>query len=319
VHREFRKLLEQATGVSGFIIAVNIDVRGFSPFSMKVDSSETAIFIKSIYRKLIDGYFSDASFFKPAGDGLLIMLPYTEENLKEKASKSIATCLSVLKDFHSFCANEPMVNFEVPEAVGIGLSRGAACRLVSGDKTLDYSGRVLNLASRLMDLARPCGVVFDSGFGIQLLPKVLRNKFSRTKVYIRGIAEKEPVEILYTKEHTRISPMSKKPYEKIKWKTVTDARTLREIKTSLPRRIYSLPSEPLDSEQLIVRIEYPAVYKGARKKGLVVIARFNKFEYYMEAGEPTVSVSYEALAKKLEKEGVKDSWEVKIEIMYPEQ
>ena len=51
----------------------------------------------------------------------------------------------------------------------IGISRGTVCRLVSKGKTLDYSGRVVNLASRLMDDARPSGVVFDASVGIDLL------------------------------------------------------------------------------------------------------------------------------------------------------
>ena len=81
MHREFRELLEKATGFSEFVVAINVDIRGFSPFSKTVESPEVAMFIKRVYMKLIDEYFSNASFFKPTGDGLLVILPYTEENL----------------------------------------------------------------------------------------------------------------------------------------------------------------------------------------------------------------------------------------------
>lgn len=137
MHRELKKLLEKATGFSEFIVAVNIDIREFSLFSMKVESSETAIFIKKVYKKLIDEYFPNASFFKPTGDGLLIILPYIEENLKEVVTNTIKSCLKILVDFGSFCTNDPMINFGVPGRVGIGLSRGAACRLISENKILD--------------------------------------------------------------------------------------------------------------------------------------------------------------------------------------
>jgi len=49
MHREFRELLERATGFSEFVVAVNVDIRGFSPFSKTVESPEVAMFIKSLY------------------------------------------------------------------------------------------------------------------------------------------------------------------------------------------------------------------------------------------------------------------------------
>ena len=77
MHRRFRKLLEDATGESEFVIAVNLDIREFTQFSQKVESPDVTMFIKRVYMKLIDEYFVDACFFKPAGDGLLILIPYT--------------------------------------------------------------------------------------------------------------------------------------------------------------------------------------------------------------------------------------------------
>ena len=114
MHRTFRKLLENATGVSEFVIAINLDIRGFSSFSKEVESPDAAIFIKKVYRKLIDDYFPNASFFKPTGDGLLIILPYTENNLQDILRNTINSCFKALTNFGSFCANDPMINFNVP-------------------------------------------------------------------------------------------------------------------------------------------------------------------------------------------------------------
>jgi class 3 adenylate cyclase len=318
MHREFRELLEKATGFSEFVVAINVDIRGFSPFSKTVESPEVAMFIKRVYMKLIDEYFSNASFFKPTGDGLLIIIPYTEENLDEVVINSIKTCLQVLVDFGSFCSNDPMINFDVPGKVGIGLSRGSACRLLSEDKTLDYSGSVLNLASRLMDLARPRGIVFDANFGIELLPDELIDLFAKESVYIKGIADREPIDIYYYKDYTNISPQSKQPIEEVKWKVVEDTRKLRQIKES--NRFFStLTSKPMDSDRIKVRITHPKVVRGKKREDLISMFYFKNFEYYLDAGKPRLNLEFDALAKRLEGNGVKGSWDVKIEVMYPEK
>jgi len=62
-----------------------------------------------------------------------------------------------------------MTNFPTPDKIGIGITRGSVCCIMSGSKILDYSGRNLNLASRLMEMARPSGIVFDESFGLDLL------------------------------------------------------------------------------------------------------------------------------------------------------
>jgi class 3 adenylate cyclase len=169
MHREFKELLKDATGMSEYVIAVNLDIRGFSSFSKKVESPDVAVFIKKVYLKLLDGYFPNASFFKPTGDGLLLTIPYNESNLQANVRQTIDSSLEITKTFCTFCENDPMITFETPKKIGIGLSRGTACCLISQDKIMDYSGRVLNLASRLMDVARPSGIVFDAVFGEGLL------------------------------------------------------------------------------------------------------------------------------------------------------
>ena len=57
MHTQFRGHLENAKGQSEFIIAVNLDIRGFSSFSKNVESPDVAMYIKRIYMKLIDNYF----------------------------------------------------------------------------------------------------------------------------------------------------------------------------------------------------------------------------------------------------------------------
>jgi class 3 adenylate cyclase len=155
MHRELRRLLHAATGRSEFVVALFLDVRGFSGFARLAESTETAAYLRSLYKRILDNHFQEAAFFKPTGDGLLIVLRYDEGILSETVNAAVRGALAVVANFPTICADDPMINFEVPKELGVGISRGAATALVSGRKTLDYSGRRLNLAARLRPSASP--------------------------------------------------------------------------------------------------------------------------------------------------------------------
>jgi class 3 adenylate cyclase len=319
MHNLLKKELCKAKGVSEFIIGVNLDIRGFSAFSKKVESPEAAVFLKKVYTKLIDNYFSEASFIKPTGDGLLIIIPYTEEELSEVAKRTMKFCLNVVRDFGSFCTNDPMINFEVPTKVGIGLSRGTACRLFSGKVTLDYSGRVLNLASRLMDLARPSGIVFDADFGITLLEDEQRKLFEKDSVYIKGIAERQPIEIYYTKNLTTIPALNKQALDKIKWGEITFNYTLEKIRDLGPTFFVDFPEEPIDPKEIKVQISHSATKQEKKMRGFAMIFGFTNFEYLVEAGKSKIRMQFDALATRLEANKVKNHWIVAIKVVYPKR
>src|SRR5918996_3324855 len=145
MHRQLKDLLHQARGESHLVLVVFLDTRGFSAWMS--ESSEAAIFLRSTYTKILDDYFSTASFFKPTGDGLLIILDYDDANLRKVVQTAVQTSIRLIEDFPNICAGDPMVNFETPDKLGIGIARGAATSLISDGKTLDYSGRPLNLAA----------------------------------------------------------------------------------------------------------------------------------------------------------------------------
>lgn len=319
MHRAFRKALNDATGVSEFVIVVNLDIRGFSAFSKTCESPDTAMFIKRVYMKFLDDYFADlASFFKPTGDGLLLTIPYNEENLQEIAQKTVSLCFDCLSDFGSFCVNDPMVPFEVPTKLGIGIARGTACRLVSKGKTLDYAGRVLNLASRLMDFARPTGLVLDGAFDMNLLDdEQIESLEGDSNVYIRGIAEKEPIEIFYTKDLTQIPSHCHQPIAKISWVTFKEEIKLREINEKGPRFRYYLENSPADPDDISVQIEFPAVRKERRIKDTVSLHDFSNFDFKFDADAPMIVMDYATLYKYLKTRSVKDNWDVTITIRYP--
>ncbi len=315
MHRVFKKLIDEAVGQSEFVVVVNVDVRGFSSFSKTVESPNAAMFIKRVYKKIIDNYFPNAIFFKPTGDGLLLLIPYDEKSLKSVANEVVETSLKLVDDFRDFCKDDPMINFSVPDLIGIGVSRGSACRLTSKKTILDYSGSVLNLASRLMDIARPSGVVFDSAFGIDLLSPELSSKFATDEIYVKGIAESEPVPIFFTSDKTVIQPINKNPINKANWQVETIETNFKEIKT-IERFRYKLKSEPIDKGQVTVTCTYPKIVNLKQYKNLVSFWDLDNVVVVQDAGIHAIFIDYRVVAQKLTPLGMKDSWKVSFNIKY---
>lgn len=318
---ELKELLKDAEGKPQLVVAVNADIRGFSPFSNR-DSYDVALFIKKVYIKLIDQYFAEASFVKPTGDGLLAVFHYTDSDYKEVIGRTIKDCLSVVKDFPSFFIGDNVVRFEVPKKIGIGLSSGTACRLVFGDdKTLDYSGKTLNLASRLMEFARPSGVVFDSSVGIELLPHELMESFAKDKVCIRGIEDKIPIDIYHTKD-TIIHPSDREP-KTIRWRSVRKRMTVRKLRhvarVASSLRI-DLPTVPADLNSITVLASYavPALKrKGERGDYIIEISR-SEVESFQFGGKPKLRVGVAKVGSSIAKTRPKSEDIVTFEVSYAE-
>jgi class 3 adenylate cyclase len=261
MNRIFRKLLDNAAGITEHIVAVVLDIREFTPFCKDTESPDVAVFLKNVYTRIIDAYFPNASFYKPTGDGLLVIVPYSAKSLQATVSQVVGTCLRLVEDFRKFCKDEPMINFPVPDKIGIGICRGIACRISSDGTILDYSGRVINLSSRLMDIARPSGVVIDSGLGLHLLPDEMQKRFLCDSVYIKGIAENKPTAIYYTRDYTLISPSYKTPIKEPRWETVRITHYLEKIKKAhsrgAERTVLVLLSRPLDEKRVLVDLYVP--------------------------------------------------------------
>ncbi|MCX5638866.1 MAG: adenylate/guanylate cyclase domain-containing protein [Planctomycetota bacterium] len=316
MHRNLRKLLENAEGVSEFIIAVNVDIRGFSEFSKHVESPDVAMYIKRVYMSLVDNYFAGSSFFKPMGDGLLLTFPYNEKNLKEVINDIIKKCWKVISDFGKICKSDPMINFPVPQHIGIGIARGTACRIVTGRTVLDYSGHVLNLASRLMDIARPSGIVFPDSFGADLLDTSEIDKFARTKVYLKGIAEDRPIPIYYSKAITKIAAIHKAPLNKIKWKIMKIEEKLSEFRKLGNYFYHDLLERPTDPDEILVTATYPSVISGKKWKDVVDILN-PEFKYETAGDEYCVIINMKDIADRAYAKGVKEGWKIALEIKYP--
>jgi len=320
MHRLFRKALDGARGVSESVIVVVVDIRGFSEFSSRCESPDTAMFIKRVYMKLIDSYFPFARFYKPTGDGLVLTIPFDEKNIREVSQRVISSCIACHSEFGAICSGDPMINFEVPNKIGIGIARGTACRLVSGRRTIDYSGRLLNLTSRLNDLARPSGIVIDGAFDISLLSDEQQAIFQEDKnIYVKGIAEDEPIEIYFTPEFTKIPKYNKQPISPRRWRELIDIKPYREILKLGTPFLYRLESEPVSADDVKVEIRHAKIIAGKVHPSYERFYPFEEFKYYLHTGKPIVVVDFPELCETLKREQVKKNMNVTIAIAYVEK
>lgn len=318
MHREFIKLLANATGVSEHIIAINLDIRGFTSFCQSVESLDVATYVKKVYLKIINNYFKNAKYYKPAGDGLVIILPYNEEDLEDILSSTVNSCLDLLGKFGSLCIDEPMINYPTPQKIGIGITRGSACCITSEEKILDYSGRILNLASRLMELARPGGIVLDDSFGMDLLPDETKELFSEENVYVRGIAESDPIRIHYTRGYTLISDIHKQPIKEPEWLTDSEEHQLRDLLKLKGAIALKVSRKPLNVDTLMVRVVFDNPMVAGFRRYIEYTVASKEVEYKRVGSKSQVLLDLIAVRKELlEEEQVPHDAVITFETTYP--
>lgn len=261
MHNQLLEYLKAATGMSHHVIAVSLDVRGFSRFSMSTDSVDVALFISKLYLEAVRRFrdFDSEVFFKTTGDGLMICVPYSEDILAERFSSTISAALEFHSDFGELFAKSQVVNFSVPERIGIGISRGAACALLhsEGDESdgvtkgrkpviLDYSGHKLNLAARLQDSARPSGVVFEARKNLELLPQELQERFETVSLYVRSLAERAPLDVCIQKDAVELRPENTRPFGLRRELSETSATKAQLVSEDLPPYHLHLLGEPAE-------------------------------------------------------------------------
>src|SRR5437879_5028042 len=125
MHRALRKMLPDASGTSQWVVAANLDIRGFASYSLSRDSVETALYLKKVYIAVIDGFFTfPETFYKPTGDGLFFVIPFEEAHFVEVATRVLEDSVALVEGFDTLTAGDPMLKFQLPEKVGIGVSAG---------------------------------------------------------------------------------------------------------------------------------------------------------------------------------------------------
>ncbi len=314
----FEEQLPNATGRSRFVVAVFLDVRGFSRFAGLAESVEAAFFLKKMYQRILERYFSEPDFVKPTGDGLMLLYSYEEDTLGDTVKMAVSQSCRLVDSFATLLADEPMLNFEVPHLLGIGIARGAATELVVDDSSLDYSGRPLNLAARLMDLARPQGVVFDKAIGVDLVDPANLTRFTEAQVYLRGIAELEPHAVFSLTGSTVLPDSAFQPIGRYVWfNEKPDKLTLAQVRTRGKRWHHALSHMPVLAQGIQALVTTPARTASGRKSQGAAQSRWPfPLEYLDDGGNNMAILNYELVTTVLEGYGVKANSPVSVAIRY---
>jgi len=299
LHERLREMLGTARAESCQVVATFLDIRGFSTFSAQGESFDSALYLRSVYTTILSSHFDDATFFKPTGDGLLLIhqLPVDPQAVPQIVSSILARAVALVGAFGQMTADDYMINFPVPQKLGVGIARGSATRLVSEGGVLDYTGRCLNLAARLMDKARPFGVVFADTHAKQLMTPEVAMLFTSDEVCVRGISEREPLPIFITRG-VEIAASDREPIPEASH-TWGGERTLSvaEVRDSSSHAFY-LPRSPRSFERVGVHVEYPLFDKNGRRKDTV--SWFEVYGKYVEQpGGPLVRIDFKVVKDRI--------------------
>lgn len=316
------ELLKDADGRSERVIVLSIDVREFTKFCEKRgESVDIALYIKNIYLKILTEYFDNVTFSKPMGDGLFIIILYTEANLIQLMNNIIEKSISLVENFPKLCEEVVMINFPVPEKVGIGVTHGSACCIHNGDDIIDYSGKTLNLAARLMDIARPHGVVSDYYSLIKLLKPESLELFDEDEVFLRGVAEEKKIKVLYLKNSVIISEDSKKPFKDLIWDEVESIYDVKRIKKIDRSFDIKFRKKPVVLDKINLEVSYPKYIDGNRLEGLIASWYYDydhKLIKYVERGNNYyMSLNLSSIKLDMEKNEVPDEENVTFILKYP--
>lgn len=281
------------------------------------DSSQSAVYLKSAYTKILDDFFPNASFFKPTGDGLLVVLDHEEETAAETVCTAVQSSIRLVECFPSITEGDLMVNFDVPEQLGIGIARGSATRLVSGKQTLDYSGHPLNLAARLMDLARPSGIVLDGRLGFGVLPKAVADRFTEESVFVKGIAETTAMTAYALADRVSIPQANRYPINSFRQHSTTDEKITLQDLLERGRYLHPLDVFPADRESLRLFVRFPKVLSDGRKSSSIWTTWDYAAEFVERRGSQYARVDYNSIVAELKQVGVKLDWAGLVWVEYP--
>lgn len=299
LHERLRELLGSARAESCQVVATFLDIRGFSTFSAQGESFDSALYLRSVFTTILSAHFDDTVFFKPTGDGLLLIheLPSNALEVPAMISSILSRAVILVAKFGQITADDYMINFPVPQKLGVGVARGSATRLISDGGVLDYTGRCLNLAARLMDKARPSGVVFADIHATQLMMPEIAPLFTADEVCIRGISEQVPIPIVISKD-VEIAASDREPTSEAsnRW---GDAHTLsvKEVRDSSSHAFY-LPRPPRSYERVGVHVEYPLFDKNGKPKDSVSWLDVHG-DYLQQPNGPLVIIDFKVVKDQI--------------------
>ncbi len=315
------ELLKDAKGEQEYIIALNIDIRSFSKFCGTVESPDVADYIKIVYEKIMKDYFPDPTYSKPMGDGLFLIFQCEEAEITDKINVIVHSCISLVNNFGEFCKDEIMITFDVPENIGIGLARGRACCIKSGDKIIDYSGKILNHTARLTDKARPRGLICDYASVNNILKSELHELFSEDAICLRGISEVNPMKILYLKDNVIINERDRKSLKEPQWGALERKYFIKGLKKYEIVR-FPLNKRPLNEKDIVLTLRFPSYTEGKLNEGISEVITYRiedeELSYRVDGRTHIVILEISDFLKGyMSKQGLPDDAECLFNLQYP--
>jgi class 3 adenylate cyclase len=309
--QSLQELLPGAIGQSTHVVAVFVDVRGFSTYAGHAESVETAIFLRKLYLAILNDFINEFDFAKPTGDGLMIIRCFSEEEISDVCIDTIEKCKQLVEMYPSIFEDDPMLSRRLPEHIGIGVALGAATRLSAREETIDFSGRPLNLAARLMDLARPEGVVFDRRVRLAIgKAEVAATVECDDNVHIKGVAEDEAIEVYFWPEWTVLPDSVHFPMGEYEWVKGTEVSlTLAEMRET-GSFLFPLNIEPAFPDEIKIKFRYPALRSNGTKLPNQTSSRTRSASLLENADGKFARIDLAEVAEGLSTRGVKSSWAV---------
>jgi len=306
--------LTQAEGYSRSVIVVLVDIRGFSSFSKNADSVEVGWFIKKAYSWILTKHFPFADFCKPTGDGLLIIIDYSESNLKSISATITKAAIAATMQFPEAFKDDLVITFPVPPYIAISITRGTACEIRTPSQTIDYCGKIINLASRLLAVCRPKGVILEGSFRPLIEPSILTT-FADNEVFLPGIAESKPIRVL-TSGQVVLPPSCLNPIGEVTWATtVFEKDTLKNV-LAKGNFHYDLPKDYKEHTACELRIGFPSREKGRIQQGIEGFTE-TSIVPKLTAGEWKLAVNYPVTLDPIaEVQGIKSNDMISVVLKY---
>ena len=126
-------------GESVFVVAVFLDVRGFSRFAGITESVQAAFFLKRFYLGVLTEYLPDHTFAKPSDDGLMVTFEYSEDDVAARTCAVMEGCVRLMDDYPAWIVDDPMITFEIPPNIGIG--PGGSAKIPNWDAASCRTGK----------------------------------------------------------------------------------------------------------------------------------------------------------------------------------
>ena len=261
MHRTIEPLIGSAQGTPVRAVVLFVDVRGFSEFCRRHEVDQVVRFVRCFYRWTLDAIGTGCRLWRSTGDGMLIVFTYTTDEEEEKTTIDVVQrSLRACEEFGAAMASNPSLHFRTPSALGIGIARGSSlCLLGTPEYTLDVCGVVVNRAARLLDQARPSGVVVDAGVYATARTTDLAARFVEDSLYLPGVSEDAPVPIAVERERVVIDPSARQP-RGFAWRQVHTFKRARlsdlaQLASPIGCRLSESPPRPTD---FVVMAMFPA-------------------------------------------------------------